>query len=187
MRLKLQGPSGLPVELKRTRRKRTVGIAVEDRRLKIYAPKRVSLREIQEIIQNRALWIKRQIQLQATESAVPARLFVDGEKLPFLGHQYALRVQLSNKPSVEVNDDQIIVNLKFESGILPFDGSEFLANRASEVRDHLIDWYQTEAENLLIQNTERFADRLGVTPSAVTVRHYKSQWGSCSITGHTLL
>ncbi len=187
MRRILRGPSGMPVDVKRTRRKRTVGIAVEDLRVKIYAPKWVPLGEIQEIIQKRAPWIDQQVQLQAALPTVPPRLFVDGEHLPFLGRQYALRVAVASTPSVTLHGDQIVVALAPESGTLPFAGVEFLARRANEVRDQLMEWYQVQAEDILTEATDRYADQLGVVPSAVTVRHYSSQWGSCSISGHIRL
>ena len=187
MRRILRGPSGMPVDVKRTQRKRTVGISVEERRVKIYAPKWVPLREIQEIIQKRAPWIDQQVQLQAALPTVPPRLFVDGDNLPFLGRQYALRVAVASTPSVTLHGDQIVVALAPESGTLPFAGVEFLARRANEVRDQLMEWYQAQAEDILTEATDRYADQLGVVPSAVTVRHYSSQWGSCSISGHIRL
>lgn len=187
MRRILRGPSGMPVDVKRTQRKRTVGISVEERRVKIYAPKWVPLREIQEIIQKRAPWIDQQVRLQAALPTVPPRLFVDGEHLPFLGRQYALRVAVASTPSVTLHGDQIVVALAPESGTLPFAGVEFLARRANEVRDQLMEWYQAQAEDILTEATDRYADQLGVVPSAVTVRHYSSQWGSCSISGHIRL
>ena len=183
----MRGPSGMPVDVKRTQRKRTVGISVEERRVKIYAPKWVPLREIQEIIQKRAPWIDQQVQLQAALPTVPPRLFVDGDNLPFLGRQYALRVAVASTPSVTLHGDQIVVALAPESGTLPFAGVEFLARRANEVRDQLMEWYQAQAEDILTEATDRYADQLGVVPSAVTVRHYSSQWGSCSISGHIRL
>jgi predicted metal-dependent hydrolase len=177
----------MPVDVKRTRRKRTVGIAVEDQRVKIYAPKWVPLREIQEIIQKRAPWIDRQVQLQAALPTVPPRLFVDGEQLPFLGQNFALRVEVSSEPSVTLDGDHIVVALQPENGTLPFAGAEFLAGRADEVRDQLMAWYQAQAEEILIEATDRYAEHLGVVPSAITVRHYTSQWGSCSVSGHIRL
>ena len=187
MRRILHGPGGMPVDVKRTRRKRTVGISVEDRRVKIYAPKWVPLREIQEIIQKRAPWIDRQVQLQAALPTLPPRLFVDGEQLPFLGQHYALRVAVDSTPSVTFDGDQIVVAVEPEDGTLPFDGSGFLSGRADDVRDQLMGWYQAQAENILTEATDRYSEMLGVVPSAVTVRHYSSQWGSCSISGHIRL
>jgi predicted metal-dependent hydrolase len=187
MRETLHGPGGLPVDVKRTRRKRTVGIAVEDRRVKIYAPKWVPLQEIQEIIQKRSPWIDRQVQLQAALPTVSPRMFVDGEHLPFLGRQYTLRVEVASNPSVNLDGDQIVVTLGPENNTLPFHGIDFLAERADEVRDQLMDWYQAQAEDILTEATDRYSLMLGVVPSAVTVRHYSSQWGSCSISGHIRL
>ena len=187
MRRALRGPGGLPVDVKRTRRKSTVGIAVENRRVKIYAPKWVTLREIQEIILRRGPWIDRQIQLQAARPITAERLFVDGETLPFLGGQYTLRVGVASRPSVVLNSDEIVVSLVPEAGMLPFDGEAFLAGRGDDVRTQLMAWYQARAEAILTKATTHFAGLLGVVPSAITVRHYRSQWGSCSISGHIRL
>ena len=187
MRRALHGPGGLPVDVKRTRRKSTVGIAVENRRVKIYAPKWVTLREIQEIILRRGPWIDRQIQLQAARPITAERLFVDGETLPFLGGQFTLKVGVASRPSVVLSGGEIVVSLLPENGMLPFDGEAFLAGRGNDVRTQLMAWYQSQAEEILTKATSHFANRLGVVPSAITVRQYRSQWGSCSISGHIRL
>lgn len=175
MRVTLKGPGGLPVDLKRTRRKRTVGIAVEDRRVQIFAPKWVPLREIQEIITKRSSWIGRQIQLQAQRPIIAPKQYIDGEEFLYLGRTYVLRLVEGDSPGVGLWAGQMMVTVPKAAGESP---------DADPVRATVLDWYHGRAEDILAETSARLADNLGVTPSHITVRGYRSQWGSCSISGH---
>ena len=174
MILKLTGPGGMPVDLKRTRRKRSVGIAVEDRRVQVFAPKWVPLREIQEIITKRSSWIGRQIQLQASRPAAVPKQFSDGEEFLYLGRAYVLRLVGGQTPGVALRAGQMMVTV-------PTTGK---SPDADAVRTTVLDWYQSRAEDILAQSSARMSDQLGVTPIDISVREYRSQWGSCSSSGH---
>ncbi len=175
MSVTLKGPGGLPVDLKRTRRKQTVGIAVEDHRVQIFAPKWVPLREIQEIITKRSSWIGRQIQLQAERPVIAPKQFIDGEELLYLGRAYVLRVVERPSPGVTLRAGKMIV------AVPPAIGERC---DADAVRATLVDWYQSRAEDILAETSARLAEKLGISPTRITVREYRSQWGSCSISGH---
>ena len=64
--------------------------------------------------------------------------------------------------------------------ILIFQGCENNKLKKNTVRELLLDWYQTHAIERLTEKTNRYAKIIGVYPKTISVRDYKSQWGSCS-------
>ena len=44
-------------------------------------------------------------------------------------------------------------------------------------------WYQRQADRLLKDKTDRLAKIVGVCPRSVSIKSYKSRWGSCSSNG----
>ena len=49
-----------------------------------------------------------------------------------------------------------------------------------KVKSILKSWYIQQAEDCLLRRTQHFASRLGVKPSRVLLRQYRSQWGRCN-------
>ena len=47
----------------------------------------------------------------------------------------------------------------------------------------LENWYKIKAEKKLTEKTDYFSKLIGVYPKSLTVKNYKSRWGSCSIKG----
>ena len=56
-------------------------------------------------------------------------------------------------------------------------------NRQDVVKHLLENWYIRQAKRRLKEKTERLSKIVGVTPMSVSVKNYKSRWGSCSISG----
>jgi len=51
------------------------------------------------------------------------------------------------------------------------------------IRKLLQDWYLDRASEKLEQKTVKYAQQIGVQPSKIRVREYKSRWGSCRVRG----
>ena len=56
--------------------------------------------------------------------------------------------------------------------------------RQQRIRQYLRQWYRSRALERLRGKTNRHARQIGVTPTDVSVRNFKSRWGSCNTTGH---
>ena len=52
-----------------------------------------------------------------------------------------------------------------------------------DVRNALVEWYEEHALERLTEKTNRYAGIMGVSPNSISVRDYKSRWGSCSSKG----
>ena len=161
-----------PVEVIRTDRKRSASIYLDGERIKVRVPKSLSDSRVRDLIEKKSPWIKRK--LKEAELAAPPKPkeLVSGETFSYLGRNYRLKVLPGNSSS-----------LKLKGGYLEASISGFSKTREEEVRSLLLDWYQRHAQERLEEKTHRYAKILQVEPNCVSIKDYKSRWGSCSTTG----
>ena len=161
----LSGPGGVPVVVQRTRRKKTVGIIVENGGVRIRAPMRLANWRIQELLDSRVQWISDKLRVQAEAEATPPHLYEAGEVFVYLGAPYRLAIA------------------DIANGLIRIDKEHLVAPRATEQARRIEDWFLAQAVAVLSEVTNSFAARLEVEPRSIKVRQYRSQWGSCSSRG----
>ena len=161
-----------PVEVIRTDRKRSASIYLDGEGIKVRVPKDLSDSRVRDLITRKSPWIKRKI--REAELATPPRPkeFVSGETFSYLGRNYRLKVLPGAMPS-----------LKLKGGYLEANISGSYKTQEEEVRSLLVDWYRRHAQEKLEEKTHRHAKILQIKPNRVSVKDYKSRWGSCSTTG----
>jgi len=49
------------------------------------------------------------------------------------------------------------------------------------IKQLLVKWYKQQAQLIMIEKTQHYAKIIGVSPSSVVIKAFKSRWGSCSI------
>src|SRR6056297_3744921 len=83
----------LTYELKRSDRK-TIEISVHpDKSVIVRAPRRVSGKELDKVLQKRAKWIVKKLQyFERYEPRNNIKNYIDGEEQPYLGRQYRLKI-----------------------------------------------------------------------------------------------
>ena len=160
-----------PVEVVRTDRKKSASIYLDGEGVKVRVPKGLSDSYVRDLIEKKSPWIKRK--LREAELAVPLRPkeFVSGETFSYLGRNYRLKVLLGDAQS-----------LKLKGGYLEARISGSSKTREKEIRSLLLDWYQRHAQERLEEKTHRYAKILQVEPKSISIKNYKSRWGSCSTT-----
>jgi len=90
-----------------------------------------------------------------------------GESFTCLGRNYRLKVD-AGKP--------VLVKLKQGRLWVQVPGGR---NNPEKVKDALTQWYRTHAEQKLKEKAGRYAKIIGVSPSTVGIKTFKSRWGSC--------
>jgi predicted metal-dependent hydrolase len=94
--------------------------------------------------------------------------FVTGEGFSYLGRSYRLLlVGAQDRP------------LKLEGGRFKLRRSD-----AGEGRAHFVEWYAAHARPWLSDRVDRFAGKVGVTPTRIDVRDLGHRWGSCGAGGN---
>lgn len=171
---KIEQKVEFPVEVIRTRRKKTVAIKIVEGRVQVIAPKRLSQKRIDELVYKKASWICEKLRIQSEMLPVESRQYVSGESFAYLGKTYPLKL---------ICNDVEDVKLKRGQFVLAVDNSLSDEQRAFFVREQLVRWYQEHAEQRLSEKVACYASIVGVVPRSLIVKTYKSRWGSCSIHG----
>ena len=123
------------------------------------------------MISKKTAWIRTKLKEQSERPCVQPKQYVSGETFAYLGKHYRLKVVSGKNSSVKLKKGYLVVTAPNEE------------NRHDTIRSLLENWYQAHAEVRLKDKSERLAKVVGVSPSSVAVKTYKSRWGSCSIKG----
>lgn len=161
-----------PVEVVRTDRKKSASILLKGGGVQVRVPKHVSEQRIRELITGRTPWITRKLKEAAARTPVKPREFAGGETFCCLGRDYRLKVGVGEERSVELNGSYL------HTRVLKTD-----AKTREVVRALLAGWYREQAQRHLGEKTEKFSKLIGVSPKSITIKDYKSRWGSCSAKG----
>jgi len=161
----------LVFELRRSRRRRTVGITVDrGGELILSAPEGCPETKMRQFVNKKRFWIYTKLaEKEMLLRPGRKREFVDGEGFLYLGRSYRLKL-------VGIDDKQ--APLRLHQGWFLLD-----RNQQGHGREHFIRWYIAHAEPWLGRRVERFRDRVGVRPGEVRVRDLRSRWGSCNRQG----
>lgn len=160
------------------RRRRTVEIAVApDGRVRVSAPVRWTLTEIEALVLRRADWILEKLAALRRQPSGARRQWCDGETLRFLGREYPVHIVSGRGPealAVQLRNGRIEVRV-------PAAEHDHARRRLAALAVER--WYRQEAERHLAPRVADFAARLGVQPQAVQIRGPRRRWGSCSADG----
>ncbi|PBB07136.1 hypothetical protein CKW00_00340 [Salimicrobium humidisoli] len=147
----------------------------------VYAPPSLAEEKIQDLVQQKAPWILSKIKElgEVKEPAAPKE-FVSGEKLPYLGRNYKLKVYKEAVPSA---------SFKFHQGkflaVVPRNWSQEDVQRSLEQK--LIDWYKAHGFLKIKERVQRYQQYLGVSPRSVSLRNQQKRWGTCTPEGNIYL
>lgn len=175
------GKKRIPYVLQESYNRKTLSIAVEDGQILVTIPVGTESETYKKILHKKAPWVLKQLAHFEEMSITPRTLqFRSGEKLPYLGRYYRLKVKKEavNHPEFRFHRGE------FEA-ILPHQLS------SQEYRDHLYplyrDWIIKKGKPFVDKRMIRFTQRLGKNPCDLTVRNMEKRWGSCTPKGSILL
>ena len=160
----------LSVEVVRTKRKKTASIKVIDGLVQAVVPSQLSNTSIKELVQKSIPWIRAKLREQSQAVTLKPKKYISGESFSYLGKNYHLKVLFGNQCEVKLFRGKLEVRVSRNS-------------KECDIRNALADWYKCHALKRLIEKTKRYAGIIGVSPKSISVRNYKSRWGSCSSNG----
>jgi len=171
LRSTLLGAQPVHYELRRSRR-RTIGFAIDDRGLRVTAPRWVPLAEVERALQEKSRWILRKLIEWRAHQARRERVSVrwqHGATLRYLGSALTLAIDPDAR-GVAHDGDLLRV------GLAPHAGE-------AQLEDRVQAWLKARAREVFAERIPLFARRLGRAPSRWTLSSARTRWGSCTPDG----
>jgi predicted metal-dependent hydrolase len=167
----IQG-NGFVADIIRSSRRKTAAIKIQKGKVFVMVPERLSMALIESLVTQKTRWIKEKLAIQHEIIAIKPKEFVSGEAFSYLGRYHPLKIESGLYPAIQLHQDELVVSVRDKA-----------ADNAKAIKQLLIKWYKKQAESELRDKTESYSRIIGVNPSSVTIKSFKSRWGSCSVTG----
>jgi predicted metal-dependent hydrolase len=173
------GSRALDYQLRRSAR-RSIGFMIDDDGLRVTAPKRVTLAEIDNAIRAKQRWILTKLHERGERRALrqekPPVQWVDGALLPFMGGPITLRLEPAARSHCRF-DPQL---RELALGVTPGLSEQQLQERVRI-------WFQHEAKRLFTERLDLYAQRLEVRYESLALSSAGTRWGSCTVEGNIRL
>ena len=164
--------AGTPVTytLKRSSKRRSIGLRIDDRGLTVSLPLRASEKWLHSVLHEKADWVVEKLgSWQSKKTSAPE--WLNGEKIAFRGESFTLRII----PSLFASPPQL---------------------RGEQLHIHVVDmtdeikiekvvtqWYRREAERVFAECVAHYAPLMQVAPKQIKLSSARTQWGSCTSRG----
>ena len=148
-------------------KRRTIALIIErDGSFTVRAPMRAPHSTIESFIKQKEDWITRTRKKMKSTQPTTGKKYIDGEKFPFLGSFFDLKLVGPQRPS-----------LRFESG--------FTLSRTAQIKGEqvFVRWYKARAFETISERVEKYSQQYGFTPKQVKISSAKTRWGSYSPNG----
>lgn len=161
--------AGVQLALQQSPRRRSIAIKVTGGQASVVAPRGTSLADIRAFVHSKLHWIQKHLQKQraVAQTALPATLQA-GEWVRFLGGQLQLEIAAAAKFSTQILEGRLVLQLPVRT-LTP-----------KSIRQAIKFAFTQAAQEYLATRVPYYAAQLGVSPRSVTVKEYKSRWGSCN-------
>jgi predicted metal-dependent hydrolase len=169
----------LEVEILRKpyRRRLTMTLKMNGR-IRVIAPFKISLSEIQKFVSSNSVWIRQTLAgYRQVRKTFPKKMYTDGEEFLVFGVPHRLRVTLkrSGRPEAAIADQEIRLRLSRPAGEA-FEDSKQRARAVAKL-------YETLGREQIAKRVEYYSQRMGLHYTKLSFRSQKTRWGSCSSKG----
>jgi len=160
--------------LKRSNKRRSIGLQIDDRGLVVSVPFRASEKWLQSVLQEKAQWVVEKLDNWQICEQMETR-WDDGEKIDYLGELLTLRVVrgLFSDPAHRRGNALWV--------FLDHEGQE------EHIEQAVTHWYRIEAERMYKERVALYAPLLNVSPRKLKLSTAKTQWGLCTEHGTVTL
>ena len=156
----------VPYVLRRAKR-RTIGLSIDHRGLRVGAPRRVSLLEVESLILRHGDWVAQKLDEWRSRRRPEALKIVDGIRLPMLGESLEVSFALGNNRALWNEQAEPVLTLCLRS---PTDAPRILEKALRE-----------KALLLFAERLDHFAGLLSIPLPSLSLSAARTRWGSCSL------
>jgi len=157
--------------------RRTAALHIAGSDLQVRVPQGLGDERVAAILQQKRPWIRSKVAELKRVPPQRTKELVSGESFSYLGRNYRLKVQGGHQVGVCLSGGHL------KATIRPSEQGE---QRQQRIQQYLDSWYKSRALERLTEKTDRYAQQIGVSPSRISVRNFKSRWGSCGKRGQVV-
>ncbi|MDG6773991.1 SprT family zinc-dependent metalloprotease [Thiomicrorhabdus sp. ZW0627] len=178
------GEHELPVV--KTARKKSIALKHTSSGIELHVPRHLSERALNKLLQHHSQWIARKVQ---TLQSRPLEGFKaqPGETVLFHGEAYELQfseADVSENRAVSSRRRKSKLQCRLQDGAFYLHGIAENVDTESEtfltdIKGAIQHWFIEQSHAYIEPRMESYARQIGVQPKSVTVKTYKSRWGSC--------
>ncbi len=156
--------------LKRSGKRRSIGLRIDDRGLTVNVPLRVSEKWLHSVLQDKADWVVQKLDGWQAKKAPPI-FWAEGTRIPFRGEDFVLTLTPRTRGAAPQLHGEVLhvpVGMDAES---------------AHIEKAVTSWYRNEALRVFEECVEHFAPLLQVSPREIKLSSATTQWGSCTVRG----
>lgn len=161
----------LTIPIVRTRKRKTVTIKIHKAQPQVHAPMGVARSFIQEFVTSKARWIHKHVaahQRRAENSTAFAIKLHENTAVRILGEHLWLRLVSHLPTAVERSGDSLLIRSQPH---MSAQQALFLGVRAFVIQ---------QGANFCGAVASQYCEQLGVYPKRISIKEYRSRWGSCN-------
>ena len=156
----------VPYILRRAKR-RTIGLSIDHRGLRVGAPRRAALSDVESLILRHADWVAKKLDdWRGIRRPEPFKI-ADGMTLPLLGKSLEIRFALGGNHALWNEQAAPVLTLFLRK---PADGARVLEKTLRE-----------KARQLFAERLTHYAESMGLTVPALALSDARTRWGCCSL------
>lgn len=160
------GDRVIPYVLRRARR-RTIGLTIDHRGLRVGAPPRASIKEVEALIQRHGAWVSEKLDEWRSRRRPEATRIEDGQRLPLLGGTLELRLAVGANHARWNPTTPPALTLLLRS---PVDAGRVLEKALRQ-----------RAFELFAERLSHYAVQMDLTLPRLSLSSARTRWGSCSL------
>jgi predicted metal-dependent hydrolase len=151
-------------QLRQTPRRRLT-LSIDERGLRVGAPRMISIADIETFIRNNAAWVNKKLGEYASE--IPRQLTIHhGQRLPLLGGEIEVSVIIGTN-RIRWNEESLLLEARADADL------NLLTRRALQCR----------AQELFLQRIAHYSPGVARPIPPLSLSSARTRWGSCSATG----
>jgi predicted metal-dependent hydrolase len=157
--------------------RKSLGFEIKQGQLWVRAPERASFRWIEQVLNERAQWIKDHLVRQSDHIQSHQPDPFHKREVSWLGITYPVVLREASRSDVLFDGECFYLYL----------GLRGQKTEQERVNALLIKWFKSQAHTHLIQRVQYWANIMNESPSKVEVKSFKRMWGRCSSKGEIAL
>ncbi|MBX3663245.1 MAG: M48 family metallopeptidase [Burkholderiales bacterium] len=156
----------IPYRLRRSPRRRTIALLIDDRGLQVAAPLRAPQDAIDALLREHARWVIRKFGDWQRKRPLP-RSWIAGEQVMLRGNALTLELR-AGVPRARQDGDRLLVGA---------------APDAAAIEASVHRWIKDEAIRHFTDRCRDYSTQLGLPEPAVRLSNARTRWGSCHASG----